>query len=89
MHFIMTKKYRCNVLTPFSGYNPPQFIIDAAKDALNRVDCNQYAPTKVRCLRPSRNSSNYDDDRVDQDSRKLLPMHTRPSLAKISTLILR
>ncbi|MCJ1372848.1 hypothetical protein MMC20_004073 [Loxospora ochrophaea] len=32
----------------FFGYNPPQFIIDAAKDALNRVDCNQYAPTKGR-----------------------------------------
>lgn len=32
----------------FFGYNPPQFAIDAAKDALNRVDCNQYAPTKGR-----------------------------------------
>ena len=31
-----------------SGYNPPQFVIDAAKDALNKVDCNQYSPTKVR-----------------------------------------
>jgi kynurenine aminotransferase len=31
-----------------SGYNPPQFVIDAAKDALNRVDCNQYSPTKGR-----------------------------------------
>jgi hypothetical protein len=31
-----------------SGYNPPKFVIDAAKDALNRVDCNQYSPTKAR-----------------------------------------
>ena len=36
-----------------SGYNPPKFVIDAAKDALNRVDCNQYSPTKAR-LRLSR-----------------------------------
>lgn len=32
----------------FFGYNPPQFVIDAAKDALNKVDCNQYSPTKGR-----------------------------------------
>lgn len=32
----------------FFGYNPPQFVIDAAKEALDRVDCNQYSPTKVR-----------------------------------------
>jgi kynurenine aminotransferase len=31
-----------------SGYNPPQFIIDAAKGALDRVECNQYSPTKGR-----------------------------------------
>jgi hypothetical protein len=30
-----------------SGYNPPKFAIDAAKDALDRVECNQYSPTKV------------------------------------------
>lgn len=30
-----------------SGYNPPQFVTDAAKEALNRVECNQYSPTKV------------------------------------------
>ena len=34
-------------LTEDSGYNPPQFVIDAAKDALNKVECNQYSPTKV------------------------------------------
>ncbi|KAI5299271.1 v-type proton ATPase 16 kDa proteolipid subunit 2, partial [Ascosphaera pollenicola] len=28
------------------GYNPPKFIIDAAKDALDTVESNQYAPTK-------------------------------------------
>ncbi|MCJ1480764.1 hypothetical protein MMC06_000919 [Schaereria dolodes] len=32
----------------FFGYNPPDFILDAAKDALHRVDCNQYSPTKGR-----------------------------------------
>ncbi|KZF19815.1 PLP-dependent transferase [Xylona heveae TC161] len=32
----------------FFGYNPPQFVIDAAKQSLDRVDCNQYAPTKGR-----------------------------------------
>ncbi|KAI4158594.1 MAG: hypothetical protein LQ342_007292 [Letrouitia transgressa] len=31
-----------------SGYNPPQFVLDAAKEALDRVDCNQYSPTKGR-----------------------------------------
>lgn len=32
----------------FFGYNPPKFILDAAKEALDRVDCNQYSPTKGR-----------------------------------------
>ncbi|MCJ1472046.1 hypothetical protein MMC13_000691 [Lambiella insularis] len=32
----------------FFGYNPPQFVIDAAKEALNKVECNQYSPTKGR-----------------------------------------
>lgn len=32
----------------FFGYNPPKFILDAAKDALDKVDCNQYSPTKGR-----------------------------------------
>ncbi|KAK3297862.1 pyridoxal phosphate-dependent transferase [Chaetomium fimeti] len=32
----------------FFGYNPPDFILDAAKEALNRVECNQYSPTKGR-----------------------------------------
>ena len=31
----------------FFGYNPPDFVLNAAKDALNRVECNQYSPTKV------------------------------------------
>ncbi|ERF74234.1 hypothetical protein EPUS_03424 [Endocarpon pusillum Z07020] len=30
------------------GYNPPQFVLDAAKSALDRVECNQYSPTKGR-----------------------------------------
>ncbi|KAI1041526.1 hypothetical protein LB505_001649 [Fusarium chuoi] len=32
----------------FFGYNPPGFILDAAKEALDRVECNQYAPAKGR-----------------------------------------
>jgi kynurenine aminotransferase len=32
----------------FYGYNPPKFILDAAKAALDRVECNQYSPTKGR-----------------------------------------
>ena len=32
----------------FFGYNPPAFILDAARDALGRVECNQYSPTKGR-----------------------------------------
>ena len=31
----------------FFGYNPPDFVLDAARDALGRVECNQYSPTKV------------------------------------------
>lgn len=29
----------------------PDFVLNAAKDALNRVECNQYSPTKV-CTKP-------------------------------------
>ncbi|CAN8104199.1 unnamed protein product [Discula destructiva] len=32
----------------FFGYNPPKFILDAAKEALDRVECNQYSLTKGR-----------------------------------------
>ncbi|KAF2668647.1 kynurenine aminotransferas-like protein [Microthyrium microscopicum] len=32
----------------FFGYNPPKFVTDAAKSALDRVECNQYSPTKGR-----------------------------------------
>ncbi len=32
----------------FFGYNPPEFILNAAKGALDRVECNQYSPTKGR-----------------------------------------
>ncbi|KAI5458127.1 Aspartate/tyrosine/aromatic aminotransferase [Mariannaea sp. PMI_226] len=32
----------------FFGYNPPKFILEAAKEALDRVDANQYSPTKGR-----------------------------------------
>jgi kynurenine aminotransferase len=32
----------------FFGYNPPQFVIDAAKSSIDRVECNQYSPPKGR-----------------------------------------
>ncbi|MCJ1260699.1 hypothetical protein MMC22_000561 [Lobaria immixta] len=32
----------------FFGYNPPKYVLDAAKEALDRVDCNQYSLTKGR-----------------------------------------
>ncbi|KAI7503180.1 hypothetical protein KC347_g8723 [Hortaea werneckii] len=32
----------------FFGYNPPDFVLNAAKDALDKVECNQYSPTKGR-----------------------------------------
>lgn len=32
----------------FFGYNPPDFILAAARDALGRVECNQYSPTRGR-----------------------------------------
>ena len=35
----------------FFGYNPPEFVLNAARDALSRVECNQYSPTKVCCSR--------------------------------------
>jgi kynurenine aminotransferase len=31
-----------------SGWNPPQFVIEAARDAVLHINCNQYAPTKGR-----------------------------------------
>lgn len=31
-----------------SGYNPPSFVLDAAKAAVDRVECNQYSPTRGR-----------------------------------------
>ena len=30
----------------FFGYNPPEFVLEAARDALSKVECNQYSPTK-------------------------------------------
>lgn len=32
----------------FFGYNPPDFMLEAAKECVQRLDCNQYAPTKGR-----------------------------------------
>jgi kynurenine aminotransferase len=41
----------------FFGYNPPEFVLDAARDALGKVECNQYSPTKV--CRTSQNLLRY------------------------------
>ena len=41
------KAMKSGLLTKASGYNPPKYVTDAAKDALNKVECNQYSPTKV------------------------------------------
>jgi hypothetical protein len=30
-----------------SDYKPPAFVLDAAKSAMDRVECNQYSPSKV------------------------------------------
>lgn len=35
------------IIYVYSGYNPPDFVIKAAQDALTRVECNQYSPTRV------------------------------------------
>ena len=37
------------VLRSAEGVNitAPEFVLNAARDALNRVECNQYSPTKV------------------------------------------
>ncbi|KAF8539900.1 pyridoxal phosphate-dependent transferase [Trichophaea hybrida] len=32
----------------FFGYNPPEFVVNAAKEAVERVECNQYSPTQGR-----------------------------------------
>ena len=42
-----------------SGYNPPDFILDAAKKALDRVDANQYSPTKGRASLKKALASHY------------------------------
>lgn len=49
---MLSLRIRCSsisadVADDSSGYNPPDFVLDAAKEALNRVDANQYSPTKV------------------------------------------
>jgi kynurenine aminotransferase len=43
----------------FFGYNPPQFVLDAAHDALGKVECNQYSPTKVHYTH-TRHTNNTD-----------------------------
>ena len=30
--------------------NPPDFLVEAHKDALSKVECNQYGPTGVSVL---------------------------------------
>lgn len=61
-----------------SGYNPPQFVIDAAKDALDRVECNQYSPTKVR--RWNSAVSNISVNRVSKGTSSAEESHCRSLL---------
>jgi len=35
-------------LMAFSDHNPPSFLTDAHKAALDNIDSNQYAPVEVR-----------------------------------------
>jgi kynurenine aminotransferase len=46
------QKFKLNVklTSAVSGYNPPDFVLEAAKQSFNTVECNQYAPPPV-CLR--------------------------------------
>ncbi|GCB20053.1 uncharacterized aminotransferase C6B12.04c [Aspergillus awamori] len=37
-----------NLSQGYFGWNPPEFIREAAKQALDRFECNKYAPTKGR-----------------------------------------
>ncbi|PYH90970.1 kynurenine aminotransferase [Aspergillus ellipticus CBS 707.79] len=37
-----------NMSQGYFGWNPPEFIREAAKQALDQFDCNRYAPTKGR-----------------------------------------
>ncbi|KAL2208071.1 putative kynurenine aminotransferase [Sarocladium strictum] len=45
----------------FFGYNPPDFIIEAARDALLRPDCNQYAPTRGKPSLKKAIAANYSE----------------------------
>lgn len=44
----------------FYGYNPPDFVLDAAKSAIDRVECNQYSPPKVGIRAPARLGASAD-----------------------------
>lgn len=48
MSFLRTQVYKHNTDLGCSGYNPPQFVLNAAKKALDQVGCNQYSPTRGR-----------------------------------------
>lgn len=53
-----------------SGYNPPKFVTDAAKEALDKVECNQYSPTKVITRHTYSNTNANKGSRGDHGSRK-------------------
>ena len=42
---LLWKVHNANIC---SGYNPPDFVLEAAKGVVEREDCNQYAPTYGR-----------------------------------------
>ncbi|KAJ6029498.1 hypothetical protein N7444_012485 [Penicillium canescens] len=74
----------------FFGYNPPKFALDAAKDALDRVECNQYSPPRWDMpTAPRRLYSMLIAYRVALVSSKPLRTHTRLSSARPSTPIPR
>ncbi|KAI5818119.1 pyridoxal phosphate-dependent transferase [Pyronema omphalodes] len=43
-----SEKEVINLGQGFFGYNPPDFVLNAAREALTRVECNQYSPTQGR-----------------------------------------
>lgn len=39
---------QCHLHCRVSGYNPPNFVLDATRETIDRTDTHQYAPTKGR-----------------------------------------
>jgi len=67
------------IVRAHGGYNPPKFVTDAAKEALDKVECNQYSPTKVSNLEGRISRILLIQLRGDRGSRKHWRTHTRRS----------